>query len=337
MYNHLLKIQPYSDFLIDTYDWFLQKRFGHMDKWGYLSPKHPNDLVRGAELWDIWEQEASKGDNMLKRQGNIIADKISNMASLTGPCNTLIDLGPGGLNAVKKNTVPFIQAYSNSLEKYVAIDIGEDAAINATNKVTSIINNINVHAINSDFLDRETHIPYKGKTIALMMGGTIGNFEAKPNTPDAINLMAKRIINLKHVLPQNTIIFIGLEATQNKNLLYKSYDHLAHIKFEINLMHGIKRDLLSKEDGFDPYAWKYTMRWHPDAHQFCHIAEATELQRFEFLGEDIRFPKGTQLVIDNSFKFPILAMQRAAGLAKTKYLKPFSDKDGRMVIHSIQL
>ena len=79
------------------------------------------------------------------------------------------------------------------------------------------------------------------------------------------------------------------------------------------------------------------MKWWPEAYQFCHIAEATELQRFNFLGQDIRFPKGTQLIVDNSFRFPILAMQRAAQIANTEYLKPFSDEDGRMVIHAIKL
>jgi uncharacterized SAM-dependent methyltransferase len=102
-------------------------------------------------------------------------------------------------------------------------------------------------------------------------------------------------------------------------------------------MHAIKRDLLSEEDGFDPYAWKYSMKWYPEAHQFCHIAEATELQRFEMMGQDMRFAKGSQLIIDNSFKFPVLAMQRSAQLANTEYLKPFSDPEGRMVIHAIQL
>lgn len=79
------------------------------------------------------------------------------------------------------------------------------------------------------------------------------------------------------------------------------------------------------------------MQWHPEAYQFCHIAETTELQRFVMMEKDIRLAKGSQLIIDNSFKFPVLAMQRAAQKAKTAYLKPFSDDEGRMVIHAIQL
>jgi hypothetical protein len=54
-------------------------------------------------------------------------------------------------------------------------------------------------------------------------------------------------------------------------------------------------------------------------------------------GRDFAFEKGDQLVIDNSFKFPVLAMQRSAQMTGTRYIKPFADKDGRMVIHGLEL
>ena len=337
MLNQVLKTESHSELLIDTYDWFLEKRYAHMGKWQYMQSAFEGDVVRADKLWDAWEQEASKGDNMLKRQGQIIENQITDMITLTQPCQTLVDLGPGGMNAVSKNTVPFTTGYQDALQSYIAIDMSKEAAINAKNHIQSFNTGIETHALHDDFISTELDIPHNGKTVALMMGGTIGNFEAKANTPDAIGLMAKRITSLKNSMPKGTIIFIGLEATQNTKHLYASYDHEAHAKFEINLMHGIKRDLLSEENGFDPYAWKYSMQWYPEAHQFCHIAEATELQRFEMMGQDMRFTKGSQLIIDNSFKFPVLAMQRATQKAHTEYLKPFSDPEGRMVIHAIQL
>lgn len=321
----------------DTYAWFTNELFGHMGKWQYMEPEYKNDPVNGATLWDIWEQEASKGDNMLKRQSNIIAEQIDEMAELTKPCHSLIDLGPGGLSAVSKNTVPFIDAFLQDLTNFVAVDMAEEAAMNAANYIDVLYDDLETHSVHDDFLNRNIAIPHTGKTIALMMGGTIGNFEAMPNTPNAVRLMANRLQQLKRSLPDNTTLFIGLEATQDPDILYADYDHLAHAEYEINLMHGIKRDLLWEEDGFNPYAWKYEMKWYPESYQFCHIAEATELQRFELMGEEIRFPKGTQLIVDNSFKFPVLAMQRAAQMAKTDYLRPFSDPEDRMVIHALKL
>lgn len=337
MLNLAPLLQTNQAFATDTYAWFTGDLFGHMGKWQYMTPEYKGDPVNGAALWDVWEQQASKGDNMLKKQGNIIAEQINDMAELTRPCHTLIDLGPGGLNAISKNTLPFIQAFQKDLKNFVAVDMAEEAAINAANYITSLHKDIKTTAVHDDFLNRNIQLPHEGKTIALMMGGTIGNFEAMPNTPNAIRLMANRLQRLKQALPDDTTLFIGLEATQNPDILYADYDHPAHAEYEINVMHGIKRDLLWEEDGFNPYAWKYAMKWYPEAHQFCHIAEATELQRFEFMGEDIRFTKGTQLIIDNSFKFPALTMQRAAQMAGTEYLRPFSDDNGRMVIHALKL
>lgn len=337
MLNLLPQIEAKEAFEADTYAWFNNLLHGHMGKWQYMESAYDGDPVNGAQLWDRWEQEASRGDNMLKRQGQIIEEQIVDMVALTKPCQTLIDLGPGGMSAVVKNTIPFVNGYKDSLTNFIAIDMSEEAATNAAGHVQSLNDQIKTHALHDDFLNTNLDISHEGKTIALMMGGTIGNFEAKPNTPNAINLMSQRITALKSSMPKNTIIFIGLEATQTPELLYSDYDNPIHAEYEINLMHSIKRDLLAEQNGFDPYSWKYSMQWHPKAYQFCHIAEATELQRFEMMGQDIRFAKGSKLIIDNSFKFPVLAMQRAAQKANTAYLKPFSDDEGRMVIHAILL
>lgn len=337
MFNVKLKTGIKELFEVDTYAWFNGTLHGHMGKWQYMEPAYKGDPVNGAHLWDKWAREASKGDNMLKRQSHIIDKKIDDMIALTGQCKTLIDLGPGGEEAVINNTVPIVQAYGDVLKKYIPIDINEEFVQGAESVVKSSNENIDCCGLHADFTNTGINICDEGKTVVFFNGGTIGNFEAAPNTPDAVNLMAGRISALKNSMPAGAIMFVGLEATQNVDLLYGDYDNPIHAAYEINMMHAIKRDLLSEEDGFDPYAWKYSMKWYPDAHQFCHIAEATELQRFEMWGQEMRFAKGAQLVIDNSFKFPVLAMQRAAQKAKTKYLKPFSDHDGRMVVHAIQL
>ena len=322
-----------DEFAKDSYDWLVGNRHGHMGKWQYLESDHSDDPVRGAELWDKWEQAANT-DNMLARQGRIIHSQAEDIANLTAPRKSLIDLGPGGVHAINQNTVPLLRAYG-TIEAYSAIDIAQEAADNACAHIANIFN-IKTTPIYGDFLDLH-HIEDKNQCVALMMGGTIGNFEAEQNTSNAIALMANKILQLKKVLPKGTVILVGLEATQDPKLLYGDYDHPVHAEYEINIMHGIKRDVLANQDGFDPYAWKYAMKWWPNAHQFCHLAEATGDQSFKMYGQMLYIKKGQQLVIDNSFKFPVLAMQRSAQLAKTEYLKPFMDSDKRMVVHGIQL
>ncbi len=319
----------------DTFDWF-SGRSGHMEKWQYLEPKGANDPVRGSKLWNIWEAAAAD-DNMLKRQGRIIAEQAADMTALTKPRHTLVDLGPGGINAVVRNTLPFIEQYGEDLSRYIAVDVSMESASSSKEYVESIKSGLACYAVHDDFLKSGLSLPTNGKTVALFMGGTIGNIEAEQNTPNSLQLMASRIRQLKQNLPAGTVIFIGLEATQSGRILFGDYDHPEHAEFEINIMYGIKRDVLPREKGFNPEAWKYSMAWWPDSHQFCHLAEATYKQKFSMRGKEFEFEKGTQLVIDNSFKFPVIAMQRSAQMADTKYLRPFSDADGRMVIHALKL
>jgi len=331
----LPKLNPERNFLSDTIDWFLGHRHGHMGKWQYLKPLFEGDPCRGQELWDVWENLSQTG-NMLNRQKQIIKNCVHDMTAITGPVHQLIDLGPGGKHAVTSNTLPFIQSYGSNLKSYIAIDINGEFANEAANEAKNACNHLKVEGLNHDFYASNLPINHNVLSAVLFNGGTIGNFQAEQNTSQSINLMADQIRRLKNNMPLHCSIFIGLEATQDPDLLYEDYDHPAHAEYEINVMYGIKRDLVPDQAGFDPAAWKYSMRWWPDAFQFCHIAEATETQRFKLQGKEFYFPKGKQLVVDNSFKFPILAMQRAAQIAGAKYISSFADNDERMMIHALR-
>jgi len=335
----MFKIAPHIDlinvFENDVLDWFDGKFHGHMGKWQYIAPKFAGDPCRGNELWDIWEQQSGT-TNMLNRQKQIIHENAKAIATLSGDRQTLVDLGPGAIHAVESNTLPIIRAFEGQIKKYISIDMDEFFASESAKHVQQSIQNIESIGHGADFTKPVQGMKTEGKVIALFNGGTIGNFASPPNTKNAIASMAERISELKYNLPTGTILFIGLEATQDAETLYFDYDHPAHAEYEINVMHAIKRDLIPHEKGFNPYAWKYAMKWWPEAFQFCHIAEATENQYFQIKDRKFRIFKGDQFVVDNSFKFPVLAMQRAVQLAGAEYLKPFTDNEGRMVLHAIQ-
>lgn len=322
-------------FATDCYKWFSGKAVD-MGRWQYLDPAFVGDWVRGSQLWAQWEA-VSGNDNMLHRQGRIIQERVEEMKALTKPRHTLIDLGPGSRQAFERNTVPYVDAYGEDLKHLISIDISSFAAEDIKEYMQSLYPEKLSFSVNDDFLKGGLSLPTKGKCVAVFMGGTIGNIAAPQNTENAIELMAGRIRSLKYNLPAETVIFIGLESTQDADLLYGAYDHPAHAEFEVNLMHGIKRDVLPHEQGFNPDGWKYAMKWWPDAYQFCHLLEATRDQKFRLLGKDFSFAAGDQLVIDNSFKFPVLAMQRATQLAGSRYIRSFADQDGRMIVHALAL
>jgi len=333
MLNRVAKVKLTDAFAADTFECF-SGRSGHMERWQYLDPAFEGDIVRGSQLWTAWEKVAGN-DNMLHRQGRIIGEQVKEMVALTKPRHTLLDLGPGSLSAIVRNTVPFLEAYGDDLKRYISVDVSQAIAEDARDFIQKM--GKLCFAVQDDFFEEGLKLPHKGKCVATFMGGTIGNIEAPQNTPDAIALMSGRIRQLKQNLPAGTVIFIGLEATQDTSILYGDYDHPDHAEFEINIMHGIKRDVLTQEEGFDPHGWKYAMKWWQNSYQFCHLAEVTKPQKFQMNGKTFEFVVGDQLVIDNSFKFPVLAMQRATQMAGSKYIRPFADSDGRMVVHALAL
>jgi uncharacterized SAM-dependent methyltransferase len=325
-----------SDFTIDTLDWFLGLKHGHMGKWQYLEPHHSNDPCRGQELWDRWENVSQSG-NMLNRQKQIMCTYADQIATFAQHRTNIVDLGPGGQHAVIGNTLPIVEAFSDQGISYTSVDINKDYATDAIGLVKTVNPDTKTQAIITDFTKPIHSMKAKDDYLVLFNGGTIGNYEASPNTPIAIELMAQRIKELKQNYTSGSLMLIGLEATQDPDTLYGDYDHPTHAEYEINLMHGIKRDIIPDQSGFEPYAWKYSMKWWPESYQFCHIAEATEDQNFVLWGHHFDFKKGTQFVVDNSFKFPVLAMQKAAKLAGTKYIEALPDDDNRMVSHMLEV
>jgi uncharacterized SAM-dependent methyltransferase len=301
-----------------------------------VEPRDQNDPCRGQELWDKWENVSQAG-NMLNRQKQIMLKYADEIIALAGHRNNIVDLGPGGQHAVIGNTLPVIRAFGDRDISYTSVDLNKDYATDAIGLVKTIKPDTKTQAIIGDFTKPIDSILAKDDYLILFNGGTIGNYEAAPNTPIAIELMAQHIRELKQNYTSGSLMLIGLESTQDPDIIYGDYDHPVHAAYEINLMHGIKRDIIPDQDGFNPFAWKYTMKWWPEAYQFCHIAEATKKQTFELLGHNFEFEAGTQLVVDNSFKFPVLAMQKAAQLAGTKYIKALPDNDHRMVSHVIEI
>ncbi|PZO84117.1 MAG: hypothetical protein DI626_08525, partial [Micavibrio aeruginosavorus] len=195
-----------NSFAHDTLDWFMGRQHGHMGKWQYLEAKSATDPCRGNELWDIWENLSQEG-NMLNRQKQVIKDHASSMAALTGPVSQLIDLGPGGEHAVESNTLPYIHAYGDCLRDYTAIDINRDFASWAAEQVGRACPAIKAHAINNDFYSDGLALPFYSSAAVLFNGGTIGNFQAEQNTPNALSLMSSQIKKLRHNMPKNSYLF----------------------------------------------------------------------------------------------------------------------------------
>lgn len=322
-------------FLEDTVAWFNRKNDGHMGKWQYCDPLYTNDPARGSVLWRQWV-ESESSFYMLKSQTNLIARYATDIVELVGPIDTIIDIGPGEQKAVQTNTVPFVKASANFINKYVSIDLCESYAYDAARIVSTLDDKIDTFPLHQDFLLSKPNYPASANVLGLCFGGIVGNYAGPQEATDAIPMLIRELRLLRKNIPSGGHLLVGLDANQDKQSLYESYDHPAHAAYEINVLYQIKRDLIPDETGFKPEKWGYRMAWYPRSYQFCHIAEALEEQYFMLEGKEYFIAKGEQFVVDNSFKFPVGVFQHAAFRAGYMVEASFLDDDNRMALHVLK-
>lgn len=340
---HLLERKPLSlpeaetrQFLEDTIAWFDRKNDGHMGKWQYCDPLYDNDPAKGSVLWREWAQ-AKSDFYMLESQANLISKHAPDILRMTGGINTIVDLGPGEKHAVQTNTVPFIRSARESIKSYVSIDLCESYANDAAEIVSTLQPSIKTFPLHQDFLLSKPYYPASSKVLGLCFGGIVGNYAGPQGARDAIPMLVKELKSLRRNLPRGGHLLVGLDANQNEQSLYASYDHPAHAAYEINVLFQIRRDLMPDQSGFKPDQWKYEMAWYPQSYQFCHIAEALEDQHFTLAGREYSISKGDQFVVDNSFKFPVGIFQQAALMAGYTVKASFLDDDRRMALHLLEI
>lgn len=326
-----LKQRREEPFSRDVLDWFSKKRDGHMGKWQYFDPAYEDDPARGALLWEEWAQTDFY---MLKNQKQLIQKHAQDIANITGPIDLVLDLGPGELSAVESNTLPFMKAYAECLH-YVPVDICDSYADGAARFIHSHTGK-NCQPLNADFT-RKLEVPKTSNLIALCFGSIIGNYEGVQGVRYSVAHLVEELKLIKQNIPQGSYLLIGLDGNQDSQSLYNSYDHSIHGAYEINVLYKIKRDLLSAQSGFQPDKWRYAMCWYPKSYQFCHIAECKEDQTFQYMGQHFTFEKGEQLVVDNSFKFPVGIFQQAAIKAGYKPEASFLDDQKAMALHLLKV
>ncbi len=334
-YNYLKNVIKHGSFYKDTANWFNRKQDGHMGKWQYFLPKHAEDPARGALLWEEWANNPKF--YMLEKQRKLIQKHAEDIGKIFPNVEKIVDLGPGDGKAFITNTIPFLDIYKSALKKYVAIDICSSFCKEATTICKEHVTGIDATGVCKDFTHKISDTNNDDIMMGLCFGGIVGNYESVQNNKNSISLLIKELLLIKQNFPVGSAIIFGLDANQNTASLYESYDDPVHAAYEINVLHRIKRDIMPEQKGFTPDGWQYKMRWYPNSYQFCHIAQVIKRQVFWLDGKEFVFEEGEELVVDNSFKFPVGIFQQAAIRAGYEPLASYLDDDKRMALHVLRV
>jgi uncharacterized SAM-dependent methyltransferase len=96
------------------------------------------------------------------------------IVKMTGPIDTVVDLGPGEVQAVQTNTIPFIRAADEWIKNYVSVDLCESYANDAADIVSAHNPKVKTFPLNQDFLLAKPYYPASPKVLGLCFGGIVG-------------------------------------------------------------------------------------------------------------------------------------------------------------------
>jgi len=214
----------------------------------------------------------------------------------------VVDLGPGGTDAVEKKTCPVLKAFPFTLENYIAIDVSKTYLENAKKVIQKNFKNINTEFIQDNFFN-EQNLNINNKTLALLFGITLTNMPGIVDKKSGIEYLRKEMECFRSLLPSGAHFLCSFDTCQNEEKMMKAYNHPKHGKFIESIAYKIKEDL-SLDDNFDETAWFYNPKWDAKNHMFRHIITSTKEMIFTIDNHTFHLPKGYDILSYMSVKFP---------------------------------
>jgi len=215
----------------------------------YTSPKYLYD-ARGSELFEQITELPEYYPT--RREREILHDRAGEIAELSG-ADTVVELGSG--SSTKTRLVLDALTAHGTLSDYVAVDVSESALVGAAQALGADYPGLAVHPVVAD-LERHLHLLPRGKrTLALFLGGTIGNL-----------LPAERAAFLAGVhgwLAPGDFLLMGTDLVKDTGRLVAAYDDAAGVTaaFDLNLLSVLENQLGAK---LDADAFAHRSVWVPE-------------------------------------------------------------------------
>ena len=239
-----------ADFAEDT-------REGLSGKPKSLSPKYLYDdlgsaLFETITLLPEYYQTRAESE-ILEDQHEAILDSIPGTLRL-------VELGSGSANKTRV-LIDTILKRQNSLE-YIPIEISESALENSSENLLRWFPGLRITGFATDYdnalgtLAAEYAAPEKIRTVALFLGGSIGNLEPK----NRYELMRR----IRNMLEPRDALVLGTDLKKSPDVLVAAYDDELGLTaaFNLNLLRRINNEL---GDEFDLSQFEHHARHDEDA------------------------------------------------------------------------
>jgi L-histidine Nalpha-methyltransferase len=223
--------------------------------------KRPRSLVP----WMLYDSEGSRLFECIttlpeyyptRTERNILANYADAIIKATGPDYSrplrLLELGAG--TAAKTGILLKAATRLRNEVMYLPVDVSPDALEAACDSIGCLLPDVQLQPMVANYV---THPPkldrFKGTTLAMYIGSSIGNFSAEE---------ARTILrNLRSELRAGDALLLGTDMVKDETTLVRAYDDRLGVTaaFNLNILHRLNRELGAN---FDTGCFRHRARWN---------------------------------------------------------------------------
>src|SRR6204780_391448 len=224
-------------------------------------PSRPRSLVP----WMLYDAEGSRLFECITKlaeyyptrtERDILANNAEAIITATGSDYSqplrLLELGAG----TTAKTGILLEAATRLRNEviYFPIDVSSDALDEACESIGCLLPDVQLEPMVANYV---THPPklgrFKGKTLAMYIGSSIGNFS--PEEARAI------LRNLRSQLRAGDALLLGTDLVKDEATLVRAYDDRDGVTaaFNLNILHRLNRELGAN---FDTECFRHRARWN---------------------------------------------------------------------------
>jgi L-histidine N-alpha-methyltransferase len=266
--------------------------------------KQPRSLVP----WMLYDSEGSRLFECIttlpeyypsRTERDILANHAGAIITATGSDYSrplrLLELGAG--TAAKTGILLRAAARLRDEVIYIPVDVSSEALDEACNSIGCMLPDVQLRPMVANYV---THPPkieqFKGTTIAMYIGSSIGNFSPKE---------ARTILhNLRSELRPGDALLLGTDLVKDEATLVRAYDDRAGVTaaFNLNVLHRLNRELGAN---FDTDCFRHRARWNcVESRMEMHL-ESTRDQRVNIPAAQlsVQFAAFETIHTESSYKF----------------------------------
>ena len=178
---------------------------------------------------------------------------------------------------------------------YLPVDVSSDALDAACDSIGCLLPNVQLQPMVANYV---THPPnlerFKGTTLAMYIGSSIGNFSPRE---------ARTILrNLRSELRAGDALLLGTDMVKDEATLVRAYDDRDGVTaaFNLNILHRLNRELGAN---FNTGCFRHRARWNRAESRMEMHLESTRDQSVDIPELSVQFAAFETIHTENSYKF----------------------------------